>query len=364
MNFKEKKILVCPLGWGIGHTTRMIPLIRELKTLHNEVLFAGSGWQTEIVRKEINDIPFVYFPGFEIKYSAILPQYIVIFFYTPLFWYHTIREHIQLNRIIRKYNINIVISDSRLGLWNKKIISVLVTHIIKLPLPKGFRLFEKFLLPLSRAVISRFTFCFIPDFPGEMNLSGNLSHSFRLPLNTRYIGILSRFQQTCQMEEHAERDIFCTAIMSGPSPQKEILTEKIKDILKKINKKSVIFSGNPDLESCETQEGNVTVVNHLQQDFMLKIIRRSELIISRSGYTTIMELFSIGRSALLVPTPGQAEQEYLASYLCSKSWFRYVRQKDLAVVSVTRFKEPLLPSIQAGESRRLLLHALAELMEK
>ena len=68
---------------------------------------------------------------------------------------------------------------------------------------------------------------------------------------------------------------------------------------------------------------------------MKEIIAASENIISRSGYTTIMELVSMGRTAMIIPTPGQTEQEYLAEYLSEKGWFDTIAQKEINQIFYT-----------------------------
>jgi len=358
---QRKKILICPLSWGTGHTTRDIPLIMELVNKGHEVIFGGNNWQIEFIKKEIPGIQCIFFPGFKIRYSSFLPQYLVMLFYSPLFVFHTLLEHVRLKKLIREHEIEIVISDSRPGLWNRKIITVLITHMIRIPFPVRLRIFENLLLPFSRAVIKKFTYCYIPDFLGELNLSGRLSHGFTLPDNTRYIGILSRFIKE-DSGLSTKKELFCTAIMSGPSPQKEILTELTGRILKETEGVSVILAGLPEAEFIK-REGNLIVYNHLPVEEMLNKLMQSKVILSRSGYTTVMELFSIGRSAIIVPTPGQTEQEYLAEYLSGKGWFKKIKQKHLCKDAFTGFIEPALPDFPEEENRNLLLSALNELFD-
>lgn len=346
----------------MGHTTRIIPLVRELMAMNHTVIFAGDHWQTELAKKELPGIDTLYFPGFSIKYSRFLPQYIAILLHSPLFLYHAVREHILLGKIIRENKIDIVISDSRTGLWNKKIKSVLITHMIRIPLPAPFRFLENLSLPFSRALIKKFTYCFIPDFPGPLNLSGGLSHGFSLPPGTIYTGILSRFSGY-RTDCEREKDIFCTAIMSGPSPQKEILTSLTLAALKKSGEPSVILTGNYPGESLVKKENNIQIISNLTGDEIIKYLERSKMIISRSGYTTVMELFSIGKSALLIPTPGQAEQEYLARYLSEKRWFPYLRQKHLRKYGSLNLHKFTLPEFPWEENRQLLKAALSRLLE-
>ena len=69
------------------------------------------------------------------------------------------------------------------------------------------------------------------------------------------------------------------------------------------------------------------------------MVTGSDSIISRSGYTTIMELISMNCAALLIPTPGQTEQEYLAEYLSEKGWFHTISQSEIKEVSLCHQKK-------------------------
>ena len=62
-------------------------------------------------------------------------------------------------------------------------------------------------------------------------------------------------------------------------------------------------------------------------------MQEASLIISRSGYSTIMDLVQLQKRAILVPTPGQTEQEYLASYLMEKKFFIAIEQKAFSLTA-------------------------------
>ena len=108
---------------------------------------------------------------------------------------------------------------------------------------------------------------------------------------------------------------------------------------------------------------NIVYYNHLSAIETIKLLKESETIISRSGYTTIMELVSIGSSALLIPTPGQTEQEYLAEYLSEKGWFRSLAQRDIDERTVIPSTLAIMPAGIMEESGKLLETALAELLK-
>ncbi|HKK41968.1 MAG TPA: hypothetical protein VJ963_06140, partial [Bacteroidales bacterium] len=170
MNSKGN-ILICPLEWGLGHAARMIPMVQELRNKGYNILIGSGEEHLAMFREEFADIKFIRFPGFRTGYSRFLPQYLHMLLKTPWLLYHSVKEHYGLKHIIREYNIDIVISDNRFGLWNKDITTVYVTHMPRIPFPVMFRFLEFTGIFLHRLVIKRYTFCLIPDLPGEENLS-------------------------------------------------------------------------------------------------------------------------------------------------------------------------------------------------
>jgi UDP:flavonoid glycosyltransferase YjiC (YdhE family) len=234
-----------------------------------------------------------------------------------------------------------------------------------IPFPKPLRFLEFTGILLHRAVITKYSLCFIPDLPGEVNVSGRLSHGVRLPDNVRFIGILSRFVPS---EEPQEKNLFDfrhnTVILSGPEPQRAILKQKLVNILDNKEPLAVILEGRPGKIQNLSSSGNVLFYNHLPAAEMKEMITGSESIISRSGYTTIMELISMNCSALLIPTPGQPEQEYLAGYLSEKGWFHTIPQSEIKEGIYMPSKEAKWPGDIISQSRILLAEALKELLEE
>jgi spore coat polysaccharide biosynthesis predicted glycosyltransferase SpsG len=365
LNNRSYNILICPLEWGLGHASRMIPLARKLREMNNNV-FIGSGEEhLSLFRNELPGLTYIKFNGFKPGYSRFLPQYFALLLKLPHLIYHIIREHFTLNRIIYEHDIDIVISDNRFGLWNRKVTTAYVTHMPLIPFPKPLQFLEFFGILLHRAVIKKYTLCFIPDLPGEMNISGRLSHGIKLPENVRYIGILSRFSKPdLSSIENSVKFQHNTVILSGPEPQREILKQKLVAILRDKEPLTVILEGNPGMTNKIVRSGNLAFYNHLPSSEMGKMIAGSECIITRSGYTTIMELISLDCSALLIPTPGQTEQEYLAEYLSEKGWFYSLPQSELK----SGISFPSHNAIWSGEiceqSEILLKEALSELQEK
>lgn len=359
-----KNILICPLEWGLGHAGRMIPLALRLHEAgHNVIIGAGKS-QTNFFRSELPALSCIDFPGFRPGYSAVFPQYLVMLIKTPALIWHIILEHIRLKNIISNHKIDIVVSDNRFGLWNRKIRTVYITHMPRIPFPAGFRCLEGMGIRCHRFIMKKYNLCLIPDLPGENNISGRLSHGVKLPGNTIYSGILSRFSIGDDISgPDSESFPHNTVILSGPEPQRSILRNKLVRIMKDHDQTSVFLEGKPEHSDQTSREGNIISCSHPATSEMKKLIAGSTNIVCRAGYTTIMELTSLRCSALLVPTPGQTEQEYLAEYLSGKGWFTMMKQKNL--------KEGIrLPGTDAKwteeimkQSRELLDEALTVLLK-
>jgi len=239
-------ILICPLEWGLGHAGRMIPLACKLRDMNNKIFIGAGEEHLSFFKTEVPGLSYIDFPGFKPGYSRFLPQYLILFLKTPLLVYFSIRDHFRLKTLIHDYSIDMVISDNRFGLWNKKISSVYITHMPLIPFPKPLRLLEIIGILLHRQIIKKYTFCFIPDLPGDLNISGRLSHGLKLPENARYIGILSRFtDDTVTGKKNSGKLMHNTVILSGPEPQRSILKKKVITILKEKKLAAVILEGRP-----------------------------------------------------------------------------------------------------------------------
>jgi uncharacterized protein (TIGR00661 family) len=354
-------ILICPLEWGLGHAGRMVPFAKRLQELNCNIIFGSGEEHITFLQGELPEATYIHFPGFRIKYSRYFPQYLVILFRLPLLLWHTILEHHRLKKIIKDYSIDIIVSDNRIGLWNSKIKSVFVTHQLRIPFPFPFRFLEPAGRYIVRSIIKKYTLCFIPDLPGDLNVSGRLCHGFRLPENVRFIGILSRFGNQ-PFSDNLNLSGY-VIILSGPEPQRSLLRQKLTSIVMAQDVPVVILLGEPGKPDDPFRKGNFTYYNHLSSGETINLLRKSEGIISRSGYTTIMELISLRKSALLIPTPGQTEQEYLADYLSDKGWFNTVKQNSISENMDIKTGSGNMPEGIMEESEKLLAAALSELSE-
>jgi uncharacterized protein (TIGR00661 family) len=186
---------------------------------------------------------------------------------------------------------------------------------IKAPL----RIIENVLQKINYSYINKYSACWIPDFEGENNISGLLAHPQNLPkIALHYIGPLSRFE--ILKTDNILYD-YCISL-SGPEPQRTVLETKIVSQIaqQQISGKIIIVRGLPNATDKLVVPENVTVYNHLIGNDLGNVFTKSRYVICRSGYTTVMELLALQKKAVLIPTPGQTEQEYLAKKLQQQGW--------------------------------------------
>lgn len=305
-----KRILICPLDWGLGHATRCIPIIRLIKEKNAEVIIAADGRPFELLKQEFPELEFIRFKGYDIQYPEKGSMLWKMIFSIPKILKGIKEEHQQLDKLIDEHKIDCVISDNRYGCWNRKVKSVFVTHQLMVKSAFG----EGFLHKMVLSYIKKYDECWVPDFEGTNNLSGDLAHKYPLPPNTFFVGALSRFTKPEQKSD--EYDVM--VIVSGPEPQRSVFEKIVLEQLCKTNLKALFVAGKTEVEQKIEIAGNVKIVSHLQSTEMQEAILNSKIIIARSGYSTIMDLATLGKKAVFIPTPGQTEQEYLAELLMQK----------------------------------------------
>lgn len=313
----NKRILVAPLDWGLGHATRCIPVIRILQKLGCEVWIASSGKQEILLREECPDARFLYLPGYGVQYGKrgvmlrLLRQ-------IPVIRRHIFTENAWLQQAIREHKIDGVISDNRYGLYTTEVPSVLITHQLALQLPRWANIFFRSgVQQMLYHHIEHFGECWVPDLANpDQSLAGAMSHPVTLPnLPVRYIGWLSRFQRP---EFPPGREETVLISLSGPEPQRSILEEMVLKQITATERKFWLVRGIPGDEAIPAVPENVSVYNHVPAEKMQELMLRCSLLISRSGYSTLMDAMVLGTPLACIATPGQTEQEYLSKRLKEK----------------------------------------------
>ena len=300
-----KRVLVAPLHWGLGHATRCIPIIQRELDAGNYVIVAAVGGPRKVIQEHFPSTEFIHIPFMEITYPADGNMVRHFFWRGPTLLQSIWQEHRLLDGIIKEFRLDRVISDSRFGLWNKQVESIFITHQIEILSPKMQSVINR----LNSWVMRQYDEVWIPDFQELPGLAGRLSHPKNLPANAKYIGPLSRFRNSIQKNPNPKWD--AVAIISGPEPQRSLFEKNLIKRFEGENLSALIISGKPG-QSSSPSSSRIQVIPHLSDHEMLEAIRNAKHIISRSGYSTIMDFHVLGVEAEMIPTPGQTEQEYLA----------------------------------------------------
>lgn len=331
----NERILVSPLGWGLGHATRLIPTISQLISKGCSVVIAADLPSNELLRLSFPELEYIHFPSINVKLSRGRLRILRLIRIAILFILLTRREHKLLKKIVKEFMIDMVISDNRYGLWGATEQSVIITHQLKIFFPRPFKWAEPIGLWYVRHFVEKFTECWVPDNYEGFRFSGVLSSPKKLPYNVKYIGIQSRFSDITVEKIQSEWDF--VGIVSGPPPQRDIFEQILISIANRLKIKVLIFQGLPLGPRFTRVVGNATLVSHLSDEQMAEAIISAKLLICRSGYSTIMDLVALNRKAIIIPTPGQTEQEYLARYLDKHKLFHSLPQNRLLSMNSNRF---------------------------
>jgi uncharacterized protein (TIGR00661 family) len=321
-------VLVAPLDWGLGHATRCIPVLRILLQKGCHIFIAAEGAQEKLLRIEFPEARYIQLPGYGVTYSK---KWLMAHLMRQLFKLRRAigREHTWLKQIVKEHGINWVISDNRYGLAGM-VPSVIMTHQLYVRLPRVFKWAEKYLQEKLYGYINNYDACWVPDLAdGERGLSGLLGHPEVKPsIPVRYIGWLSRFMVTTATEIINYK---CLIILSGPEPQRTILENLLVPQLRHSNHKIMLVRGLPIETANLDLPENITVFNHLASKEMQKAFYESEYIISRSGYSTLMDAFTLQKKCIFIPTPGQTEQEYVGSRLAENGMALLYKQDEFDI---------------------------------
>ena len=312
-----KKVLVAPLNWGLGHASRCIPIIKELQKKHFQPVIASNDEALEFLKQEFPSLETLELPSYQISYGKHLKWNLIK--RLP-----SLQKVVKAEqKIIEEYISNHsevvgVISDNRFGVYSKKVPSVYITHQI--------RVLSGIFTPITswvhQQIIQKFDECWIPDEKAS-KYSGKLSKS-TTSLNQKYIGVLSRFEK-----KDLKKHIDILIVLSGPEPNRSHLEKKLIETFHTSEKNIFLIQGTLDSQQKTRTQGHLTILNYALSKELEKLLNASNYVICRSGYSSIMDLVSLGKPALLIPTKHQNEQEYLAKYHRKNQQFEVMTEKEL-----------------------------------
>lgn len=329
---RKKRILVAALNWGLGHAARCIPIIKELQLNDFKPIIASDGYALELLKKEFPHLDHIELPSYNIQYAkkgSDLKWKMIM--NSPRIIKAIKEERKITKKIVENYNIEGIISDNRFGVRSKKLkTNVFITHQLNV-LSGNTSFLSSY---LHQQYISKFDQCWVPDVAGENNLSGILGHLKKKPENVKYIGPLSRLEK--------RNTPICydfLVLLSGPEPQRSILESILLKEFKTFEAKILFIRGVISEEKLNFEKPNINIKNYLYGKALQEAINNSNYIVSRSGYTTLMDLAKLEKKAFFIPTPGQEEQEYLAERLQKLGIAPYCKQDEFNLTELRRIED-------------------------
>lgn len=352
-------VLVAALDWGLGHATRCIPVIKLLQQLDVKILLGTSGRAAQLWQDEFPELEQIALPAYNPSYPADGNMVWHMALQSPRLLGVIKEERELLPSLIKKYGITHLISDSRFGLSHPSIPTAFITHQVYIRMPGIMRMVEPLVNLQNRGYINNFNRCWIPDWPAIPNLSGDLGHGSAITKRKyRYIGPLSRMTAS---KKPVEPVYEVAALCSGPEPQRSIFEQKLRTQLTALPGKKLLILGKPEEGKEIRTENGIEVVGHLDTPAMNLALQQAKTIVCRSGYSTLMDLNALGLKAILVPTPGQTEQIYLAKRMARLARHITQFQDDLNLASGIE-KSNLLLSQFSEHRKGPLKTALNELL--
>ncbi len=321
------KILVAPLDWGLGHASRCAPIVKFLVEQGFCVIIGGSGDSLDYLRERFPELEYVVLPSAKMNYGRRGMVSIPFLFSMLRFARNIRKEHKALEKIIARYSVDYVLSDNRLGLYSDSVPAFYMTH--QLNFDNGFlnRLPARMMKRIHLRYINKYRYCFVPDAEGELSLSGILSDS---EIETRHLGPLSRFYGKVPLKIDSDFDLL---LLSGIEPQRTILEKLFIEKYSSVPDLHLHIIRGVPAEAELSLPSNISYENNPSDDRIASLIVSARRIFCRSGYSTLCDLAALQRRAVLVPTPRQPEQEYLATRFVEKFGFVVFDQNELPKVN-------------------------------
>lgn len=327
MEERNTPILIAPLNWGLGHATRCIPIIRALLLHGFTPIIASDGMALDLLRKEFPKLQTLELPSYQIEYPKNGTFFKLKMIQNIPKMVRAIREEKKLvEKWIDQHEIQGIISDNRLGVSSKKVPSVYLTHQLNVLTGNTSKISSR----LHHYYIKKHDECWVPDFNRIPNLSGRLGHLKKTNLKIKYIGPLSRLHKK---ELPKKYDLLI--MLTGPEPQRSILEDQLQNEVSLFDGKVVFIKGIIEQEQKRTEIGNVTYYNFMNSSEIEQAFNESELVLCRSGYSTIMDLVCLEKKAFFIPTPGQFEQEYLAKKLRRNGMAPFAKQEKFKMAKLS-----------------------------
>ena len=406
------KVLVAPLDWGLGHATRCVPVVREF-------LRAGAEVELAVVKANANFFREV-FPDLR---QRLAPSYNIVYpkhGYNMALW--LLKNSVHLNAVMRyehhfaeemvkRHGYDVLFSDNRFAFYSKNALSIYMTHQRRIAFPRALAAFERIGVMWHANIMRKFDEVWVPDLEIYPGYAGSLSHSGATPGDKpmRFVGTLSRFSEmgcapnlmgNAPVPVDLEREVDLmsmsefmahsanvewdaapekrtsgnhsfemraaykvVAVVSGVEPARTQFEQQLREALQQIPGRHMMILGKPSAEQKTWTEGNIEFHTHLATNDFAEAVKRADFVVSRGGYSTVMDMAELGAKCIFVPTPGQFEQIVLAHDLSKAGYAVEIPADELSAETLTSAfeKSVKMPKV---EKQNLLHDAVEDVVRK
>ncbi len=370
------KILVAPLDWGLGHATRCVPIVKEFLRQGAEVELAVVKANAGFFREVFPELRQRVAPG----YNVVYPKY----GFNMALW--LLKNSAHLNAVMRyekryaeemveRHGYDVLFSDNRFAFFSKKAYSVYMTHQRRIAFPPAVAALEGVGVRWHRARMRNFDEVWVPDVEAAPGYAGALSH---LPAlrgenapKVKFVGPLSRFDEVAGSLNAGSLNAGSlkagkyrvVAVISGVEPARTQFENRLRDILRDVPGNHLMILGKPQAPRRHWTEGNIEFVTHLPTGDFASAVGNADWVISRGGYSTVMDMAYLGAKCVFVPTPGQYEQVVLARDLATAGYAVSIPANRLSVESLLgAFKKNV--ALPRPESSGVLENAVKDLFSR
>lgn len=346
-----KKVLFCVLNWGLGHASRSLPLIHSIRQKGHEVRIASDGEALTFLRSELTDIPYYVLPSSKVHYNY-RSMYLNMAAAGPHLIHTYRQERYLLQKIKDEYKPDLLFSDNRYGCFHKQVHSIMISHQAQIMSRNSIvRKMSKLLL---HKLTKPFNEIWIPDLKGQAGITGPMGN-FSTSSRSRYIGWLSTCRQSMEKQKQNGQILI---LLSGPEPQRKQLEERVISNLPFPPQRFKLIRGTDQRPENSIPPG-LEYIDIAKRDQVQKELLDSSMVICRSGYSTVMDLVTVGLPAVYIPTPGQFEQIYLAKRMQHLKAGYFLEQGDISIhslkhaIEANNYWESLIPKTKVAYREEL-----------
>ena len=123
---KHQRILIAPLHWGFGHATRCIPIIDHLISSGKDVAIAGDSASFAMLQRRYPNLTSFELPSYNVRYGSSMTLSMLLQGLKLMVTYR--KELKEVDRIVKDWQPNVIISDNRFGVRHKDSHNIYLTH--------------------------------------------------------------------------------------------------------------------------------------------------------------------------------------------------------------------------------------------